>query len=318
VRFNPPPGWPPAPEGWRPLPGWQPDKSWPPAPPGWRLWIEDPPPSGPPPNQQPVLPTPRKPSVIGRAILRNTIFALVACALGPAGFQDAINIKHTFADLVLAVLVAFIFFWCLRIPASLLELYITRKHSRRWIFWPHALAVVTTIVAIAGNEQRPGKSPMFRHVVSIQAATVGLLYYLILGLAFLCVAAIAVIVIDLTGRTRKGNASHPASAGQFQSGDKRNHLPRMLGPYKAPSKDATVLAISIVTAIASLVQGLDVRDIGRTIVALAVGAMGLYALYKLPNARKGPTDRDSRQQRTTGRHSKNPSDEPAPNPDPRS
>jgi hypothetical protein len=37
-RFMPPPGWPPAPEGWAPPVGWQPDPSWP-APPGdWTWW----------------------------------------------------------------------------------------------------------------------------------------------------------------------------------------------------------------------------------------------------------------------------------------
>lgn len=41
-RLNPPPGWPPAPEGWTPPPGWQPDPAWPDPPPGWVLWIEDP------------------------------------------------------------------------------------------------------------------------------------------------------------------------------------------------------------------------------------------------------------------------------------
>ncbi len=41
-RFNPPPDWPPAPEGFVPQPGWQPDASWPPVPPGWSLWIDDP------------------------------------------------------------------------------------------------------------------------------------------------------------------------------------------------------------------------------------------------------------------------------------
>ncbi len=41
-RLNPPPGWPPAPEGWTPPPGWQPDPAWPDPPPGWTLWIEDP------------------------------------------------------------------------------------------------------------------------------------------------------------------------------------------------------------------------------------------------------------------------------------
>jgi hypothetical protein len=41
ARFNPPPGWPPAPTGWVAPPGWQPDPSWPEPPPGWQLWVED-------------------------------------------------------------------------------------------------------------------------------------------------------------------------------------------------------------------------------------------------------------------------------------
>jgi hypothetical protein len=41
LRYNPPPGWPPAPEGFIPPPGWQPDPSWPPAPPGWQLVVND-------------------------------------------------------------------------------------------------------------------------------------------------------------------------------------------------------------------------------------------------------------------------------------
>jgi hypothetical protein len=42
MRFNPPPGWPPAPDNWRPPLGWEPPQSWPPVPRGWALWIEDP------------------------------------------------------------------------------------------------------------------------------------------------------------------------------------------------------------------------------------------------------------------------------------
>jgi hypothetical protein len=41
MRFNPPPGWPPAPTGWIPPSGWQPDPSWPPAPAGWPLWVQN-------------------------------------------------------------------------------------------------------------------------------------------------------------------------------------------------------------------------------------------------------------------------------------
>lgn len=42
MRFNPPPGWPAPPEGWRPPAGWTPDPSWPDPPPGWQLWIAAP------------------------------------------------------------------------------------------------------------------------------------------------------------------------------------------------------------------------------------------------------------------------------------
>lgn len=41
LRFNPAPGWPPAPLGFTPAPGWQPDPDWPPAPPSWQFWVSD-------------------------------------------------------------------------------------------------------------------------------------------------------------------------------------------------------------------------------------------------------------------------------------
>ncbi|GEL93861.1 hypothetical protein [Cellulomonas composti] len=41
MRFNPPPNWPAAPEGWEPAPGWVPDPSWPAPPEGWQLWLPD-------------------------------------------------------------------------------------------------------------------------------------------------------------------------------------------------------------------------------------------------------------------------------------
>lgn len=39
LLFNPPPGWPKPPEGWRPPAGWTPDPAWPDPPEGWCLWI---------------------------------------------------------------------------------------------------------------------------------------------------------------------------------------------------------------------------------------------------------------------------------------
>lgn len=49
ARFNPPPGWPAPPAGWRPPEGWAADPAWPAPPPGWVFWVleEDPaPPAG--------------------------------------------------------------------------------------------------------------------------------------------------------------------------------------------------------------------------------------------------------------------------------
>lgn len=37
--FNPPPGWPAPPAGWRPPAGWVPDPSWPAPPEHWQLWV---------------------------------------------------------------------------------------------------------------------------------------------------------------------------------------------------------------------------------------------------------------------------------------
>lgn len=40
LRFNPPPGWPAPPVGWRPTHGWNPDPSWPPPPADWQFWVK--------------------------------------------------------------------------------------------------------------------------------------------------------------------------------------------------------------------------------------------------------------------------------------
>jgi hypothetical protein len=39
--WNPPPGWPPFPEGWAPEPGWVPPRHWPKPPAGWEFWIPE-------------------------------------------------------------------------------------------------------------------------------------------------------------------------------------------------------------------------------------------------------------------------------------
>ena len=90
MRFNPPPGWPPAPEGWAPGPGWQPDPSWPPPPPGWQLWISDDQPGAP--GSLPQAPLPSYPSVTRpgdvydpRAANATSGFAIASLVLGIMG-----------------------------------------------------------------------------------------------------------------------------------------------------------------------------------------------------------------------------------------
>lgn len=41
MKFNTPPNWPDAPEGWTPDPGWTPEPTWPAPPKGWAFWLND-------------------------------------------------------------------------------------------------------------------------------------------------------------------------------------------------------------------------------------------------------------------------------------
>ena len=56
--FNPPPGWPAPPPGWRPPDGWKLDPSWPAPPDGWQLWLSDTSPSAP---VEPIIADPTPP-----------------------------------------------------------------------------------------------------------------------------------------------------------------------------------------------------------------------------------------------------------------
>jgi hypothetical protein len=303
MKFNPPPGWPHLPEGWRPPDGWRPDESWPAVPHGWKLWLDEDPKTSVTSSAREATPSLRRQSVIGRTLLRNTIFAAVASIIGPLGLQNVAKSGSSFSGVVTGVLAAFIFFWCLRIPAALLELYVTRSHSRRWITWPHGIAMVIAIVAIAGNEQHPGRNPMFHRVLSIQAATVGLLYYLILALALLILVSFTILIVNVATAHRRGTAGSAHASSSPMPDVAREHRVRtyIARLYRTPSRDAAVLGISIITAIASLIQGLDIHDIGRTVLALAAGAAGLYALVKLPNVQ--PNRKEQAQEaKAIGKH----------------
>ncbi len=50
--FNPPPGWPAPPSGWKPPAGWTPDPAWPEPPEGWHLWLTPESEAAPPPEAE--------------------------------------------------------------------------------------------------------------------------------------------------------------------------------------------------------------------------------------------------------------------------
>jgi uncharacterized protein YcfJ len=239
--------------------------------------------------------------------LRNTVLAAVASAVGLIGFQYINEIGTTFSDVLSGILANFIFFWCLRMPTAFLELYIAKRHSRSWILWPHGLATLVGLIYIASIEANPGRQPMFHHVVSIEAATVGLSFYLIFALLLMIPVSIAILVMNVSAkRTGTVNAYpvfEPVTA--LRQANKNSGIKfRIARLSRKPGRDAAALAVSIITAIAGLVQGLDVRDIGRTALALIAGTAGLYVLSKLPNVRQTDDDNASSQPSAVGKHSK--------------
>ncbi len=86
--FNPPPGWPTPPLGWKPPNGWKPDPAWPAVPAGWSLWIPeprtepslpiDPKPETPPPTDVSSTATPDADSADELDTLRTTVAELQA------------------------------------------------------------------------------------------------------------------------------------------------------------------------------------------------------------------------------------------------
>lgn len=298
-RFNPAPGWPAPPVGWRPPPGWRPDPAWPSPPPGWKLWIDDPE------LEEPALsaaaaPLRRRriPADVRRAIARNSILAVAASVIGAVGFQSMTKERTEFASLVVGFVGALFYFWMLRVPAALLELYITRTRSRRWIYWPHAIAAAIVVFSIAGDNANLYRGDSFVNLLTLQAATFALLEYLFCALVFLLVVA-AVVLIKHRVAVRRwidadGGGWEPATVHRTN----RRH--------KAPSRDAAVFALSITTGIAGVAQGFDIHNAGRTILAFAAGAAGLYFLYRLPGL---PSDAKETRLSATPRHSSNVGDQ---------
>lgn len=66
LTFNPPPGWPQPPSGWRPPAGWAPDPTWPDPPAGWQLWVSPPTEQQPPASDH--LQATHEPAVVSPAV----------------------------------------------------------------------------------------------------------------------------------------------------------------------------------------------------------------------------------------------------------
>jgi hypothetical protein len=275
-KFNPPPGWPAPPPGWQPSPGWRPDPAWPPPPAGWKLWIGDSDPVRSPRSNISPRHRRRVPQDVRRAIARNSVLAVAASIVGAVGFQSITKERTEFASLVTAFLGSLIYFWFLRIPAALLELYITKTRSRRWIYWPSGIAAGIVVVSIAGDNANLYRGDEFRNLLTLQAATFGLLEYLLCALILLSLAA-ALIFVRHRVVLRRGSAGdediqEPTTA----------HTTRRQRKRKAPTRDAAVLALSITLSITGVVQAFNIHNPGQTVLALAAGAVGFYFLRRLP------------------------------------
>jgi hypothetical protein len=139
-RLNPPPGWPPVPEGFVPGAGWQPDPSWPAPPPGWQVWVPDDNPFSAPSAVAP--PYPAIPSYPG------------AAPYGPYGYGTGWNPANqgisglAIASFVLGLLGVFLVTAVLGVILGVAALAEIRKTGQRG--WGLAIAGIALAVVWAG------------------------------------------------------------------------------------------------------------------------------------------------------------------------
>ena len=116
--FNPPPGWPVPPPGWRPPPGWEPDPEWGPAPEGWELFVR--------PNRHP-----------WRWSFGTSIALYVALMIG-----------ITLAGGISAYAAGGLFSTVAFFPGLVCAL-IARTRGRRWPWWAYLLTVLALVLVFA-------------------------------------------------------------------------------------------------------------------------------------------------------------------------
>lgn len=197
-------------------------------------------------------------------------------------------------ELVGGFLVALVFFWCLRVSTALIEYYITIAHSRKWIYWPHGIALALTLLAISGDSLHPSAGDRFANLLTVQAVTYATLTYLLCALLAVIPAG-AIIFLrsrlsrsELEAETLSRNVQNQSSS----TARSRSHKQRHYGSRHSRqlSRDAAAFALSIVVGIASVIQGLDFHHLDKTLIAIAAGGLGLYLLTKLPRSPDRPDD----------------------------
>jgi hypothetical protein len=171
-------------------------------------------------------------------------------------------------------------------------------------YLPHCLAGGIVLVAAAGNSGNPRNAGVYRNAWSLQAVTFYFIAYLMCALALLILSALTLSVFRKI-RKRSSRASNGAPSGSHRrpGGRVSGHLGLRSVPglqHGPPSRDAAVFALSLMTAIAGTVQAVDLHDPGKTIFALLIGGISVYAISKLPTAEnradrhEGPSNEQSR------------------------
>lgn len=211
-----------------------------------------------------------------RLLARNSVFAVAASLVSAIGIQnDQPKGSASASTITGSFLGALILVSILRIPAALMEHYITSIRLRKWIYWPHGIAMAIAVSLVISERT---SDRQLTNILSFRDVTYAILIYLVWS--FLLIAGLAVAICLQTKLWR--TSTHKASD---------NHEPLTNPPNRATAKrhqisrDAAVPALSIVVGIAGVVQGLDFHNLIRTIIAFAVGGIGLYILMKLPESR---------------------------------
>jgi len=120
-RYNPPPNWPPPPEGWTPEPSWQPNPAWGPPPEGWLLWVTEAP------NRHP----------FGRAFLAAGAWWLLSVILVVALSGGRADLPYSIGSLIPGPVIA-----------ALVTGLIARSRPKKWSIWMYGLWTFLVILAL--------------------------------------------------------------------------------------------------------------------------------------------------------------------------